>query len=77
MKIRFCEHNKGKGKVYPPPRRGVSRPEHQDQGVRQAVRQPAANMPMAIVDKKKVTGKDGDRSVCQDLELISKKAEEK
>lgn len=58
-KIRFCEHNKGKGKV-------VRRLEEEfpdlNIKVKSCVKQCGCcrDQPVAVVDKKKVTGKDGD-----------------
>ena len=58
-KIRFCEHNKGKGKV-------VRRLEEEfpdlNIKIKSCVKQCGScrDQPVAVVDKKKVLGKDGD-----------------
>ncbi|MEI7816024.1 MAG: DUF1450 domain-containing protein [Desulfuromonadales bacterium] len=59
MKIRFCEKNKGKGKV-------VRRLEEEfpdlNIKIKSCVKQCGScrDQPVAVVDKVKVTGKDGD-----------------
>ena len=71
MKIRFCEHNKGKGKV-------IRRLEEEFPGlnvkVKSCVKQCGScrDQPVAVVDKKKVTGKDGDELYDRIIELIRK-----
>lgn len=73
MKIRFCEHNKGKGKV-------VRRLEEDFQNlnikVKSCVKQCGScrEQPVAVVDKIKVTGKDGDDLYARIIELIRKDA---
>jgi uncharacterized protein YuzB (UPF0349 family) len=73
MKIRFCEHNKGKGKV-------VRRLEEDfpdlNIKVKSCVKQcgRCREQPMAVVDKIKVTGKDGDDLYTRIIELIRKDA---
>ena len=73
MKIRFCEHNKGKGKV-------VRRLEEEfpdlNIKVKSCVKQCGScrDQPIAVVDKKKVTGKDGDNLYGKIVELIRKDA---
>ena len=68
-KIRFCEHNKGKGKV-------VRRLEEEfpdlNIKIKSCVKQCGCcrEQPMAVVDKKKVTGKDGDDLYAKIHELI-------
>jgi len=68
-KIRFCEHNKGKGKV-------VRRLEEEfpdlNIKVKSCVKQCGCcrDQPVAVVDKKKVTGKDGDDLYTKIVELI-------
>ncbi|GFE60902.1 DUF1450 domain-containing protein [Geobacter sp. AOG2] len=59
MKIRFCEHNKGKGKVY---RRLTEEFPDLNIKVKECIKQCSAcrEMPMATVDKKKLTARDGD-----------------
>lgn len=58
-KIRFCEHNKGKGKVV---RRLEEEFPELNIKVKSCVKQCGCcrDQPVAVVDKKKVTGKDGD-----------------
>jgi uncharacterized protein YuzB (UPF0349 family) len=73
IKIRFCEHNKGKGKV-------VRRLEEEfpdlNVKVKSCVKQCGVchDQPVAVVDKKKVTGKDGDDLYVKIVELIRKDA---
>ncbi len=59
MKVRFCDHNKGKGKVL---RR--LREEHPDIDAKVkkclGICGACAEQPVALVDGKKVKGKDGD-----------------
>ncbi len=59
MKIRFCEHNKGKGKVY---RRLKEEFPDLNIKIKDCIKQCGAcrEMPMATVDKEKITGRDGD-----------------
>lgn len=59
IKIRFCEHNKGKGKVI---RRLEEEFPEANIKVKSCVKQCGVcrDLPMAVVDKVKVTGKDGD-----------------
>lgn len=70
-KIRFCEHNKGKGKV-------VRRLEEEfpDLNIKtkKCVKQCGScrDLPIAVVDKVKVTGKDGDELYSRIVELIRK-----
>lgn len=69
LKIRFCENNKGKGKV-------VRRLEEEfpdlNIKVKKCVKQCGIcrEQPVAVVDKKKVTGKDGDELYAKIIELI-------
>ncbi|HIJ88612.1 MAG TPA: DUF1450 domain-containing protein [Desulfuromonadales bacterium] len=69
IKIRFCEHNKGKGRV-------VRRLEEEfpdlNIKVKSCVKQCGCcrEQPVAVVDKKKVTGKDGDDLYSKVLEMI-------
>lgn len=58
-KIRFCDHNKGKGKVV---RRLQEEFPDLNIKVKSCVKQCGScrDIPVATVDKKKVTGKDGD-----------------
>ena len=71
MKIRFCEHNKGKGKVH---RRLTEEFSDLNIKIKDCVKQCSAcrETPMATVDKKKVTGKDGDQLYEKIVELIKK-----
>lgn len=71
MKIRFCEHNKGKGKIF---RRLTEEFPELNIKVKDCVKQCGAcrDMPVAVVDKKKVTGKDGDDLYKKIVELIQK-----
>jgi len=71
MKVRFCKHNKGKGKVF---RRLEEEYPDLNVKIKDCVKQCGAcsDKPMAIVDKKKVTGKDGDDLYSKIVELISK-----
>jgi uncharacterized protein YuzB (UPF0349 family) len=74
MKIRFCEHNKGKGKVF---RRLEEEFPDLNIKVKNCVKQCGScrDQPVAVVDKKKVTGKDGDDLYARIVELIRKDAE--
>jgi len=69
MKIRFCEHNKGKGKVY---RRLTEEFPDLNIKIKDCVKQCSVcrEMPMASVDKKKVTAEDGDRLYEKIVEMI-------
>ena len=71
MKIRFCEHNKGKGKVFR--RLGEEFPDLNIK-IKNCVKQCGScrEQPIAVVDKKKVTGKDGDDLYARIIELIRK-----
>lgn len=73
MKIRFCENNKGKGKVF---RRLEEEFPDLNIKVKDCIKQCGAcrEMPVATVDKKKVTGKDGDELYRNILEIIRKDA---
>jgi len=75
MKIRFCEHNKGKGKVY---RRLTEEFPDLNIKIKECVKQCSAcrDSPVAIVDKKKVSAKDGDQLYEKIVELIRKETEE-
>lgn len=74
MKIRFCEHNKGKGKVF---RRLEEEFPDLNIKVKSCVKQCGScrDQPVAVIDKKKVTGKDGDDLYARIVELIRKDAE--
>jgi len=71
MKIRFCEHNKGKGKVY---RKLTEEFPDLNIKIKECVKQCSAcrDNPMAVVDKQKVTAKDGDQLYEKIRELIQK-----
>jgi len=72
MKIRFCEHNKGKGKVY---RRLTEEFPDLNIKIKECIKQcgTCREQPLATVNKQKVTAKDGDRLYEKILELIEKK----
>jgi uncharacterized protein YuzB (UPF0349 family) len=76
MKIRFCEHNKGKGKLF---RRLEEEFPDLNIKIKSCVKQCGScrEQPMAVVDKKKVTGKDGDDLYARIIELIRKDAASK
>jgi uncharacterized protein YuzB (UPF0349 family) len=76
MKIRFCEHNKGKGKVV---RRLEEEYPDLNIKIKSCVKQCGScrEQPVSVVDKKKVTGKDGDDLYARIIELIRKDAESK
>jgi uncharacterized protein YuzB (UPF0349 family) len=69
MKIRFCEHSKGKGKVY---RRLTEEFPDLNIKIKDCVKQCGAcrENAMATVDKKKVVAKDGDQLYEKIVELI-------
>lgn len=73
MKIRFCEHNKGKGKVF---RRLKEEFPDLNIKIKDCIKQCGAcrEMPMATVDKKKITGHDGD-DLYEKIETAIKKAD--
>lgn len=75
-KIRFCEHNKGKGKVF---RRLEEEFPALNIKIKSCVKQCGScrELPMAVVDKKKVTGKDGDDLYAKIIELIRKGTDSK
>lgn len=70
MKIRFCEHNKGKGSVF---RRLTEDFPELNVKVKKCVKQCSAcrETPMATVDKQKVTAVDGDRLYEKIVELLN------
>ncbi len=76
MKIRFCENNKGKGKVI---RRLEEEFPDLNIKIKGCVKQCGTchDQPVAVVDKIKVTGKDGDDLYARILELIRKDAASK
>ena len=71
MKIRFCEHNKGKGKVV---RRLQEEFPDLNIKVKDCIKQCGRchDMPMATIDKKRVVGKDGDELYQKIVEQIRK-----
>jgi len=73
MKIRFCEHNKGKGKVF---RRLQEEFPDMNIKIKDCIKQCSAcrEKPMATVDKQKVVGKDGDALYLNIIALIRKDA---
>ena len=73
MKIRFCEHNKGKGKVL---RRLEEEFPDLNMKIKKCVKQCGCcrEQPLAVVDKVKVTGKDADDLYARIVELIRKAA---
>ena len=75
MKIRFCEHNKGKGKVF---RRLTEEFPDLNIKIKECIKQCSAcrDNPMATVDKQKVTAKDGDQLYEKIRELIKKENRE-
>lgn len=74
MKIRFCENNKGKGKVF---RRLTEEFPDLNIKIKDCIKQCGAcrELPTATVDKKKVTGSDGDELYRKIVELIRKDSE--
>lgn len=74
IKIRFCEHNKGKGKVL---RRLEEDFPDFNIKVKSCVKQCGIcrEQPVATVDKVKVTGKDGDELYLKIIEMIRKDTE--
>lgn len=72
MKIRFCEHNKGKGKVY---RRLTEEFPDLNVKIKECIKQcgTCREQPLATVNKQKVTAKDGDKLYEKIVELIEKK----
>jgi uncharacterized protein YuzB (UPF0349 family) len=71
MKIRFCEHNKGKGKVF---RRLTDEFPDLNIKIKECIKQCSAcrETPLASVDKEKVTGKNGDQLYERIVGLIQK-----
>ena len=71
MKIRFCEHNKGKGKVF---RRLTEEFPDLNIKIKDCIKQCSAcrDNPMATVDKERIIAKDGDRLYEKIRELIKK-----
>jgi uncharacterized protein YuzB (UPF0349 family) len=75
MKIRFCEHNKGKGKIY---RRLTEEFPDLNIKIKDCIKQCSVcrDNPTATVDKQKVTAKDGDQLYEKIRELIQKENRE-
>jgi uncharacterized protein YuzB (UPF0349 family) len=73
LKIRFCEHNKGKGKVL---RRLEEEFPDLNMKIKKCVKQCGCcrEQPLAVVNKVKVTGKDADDLYARIVELIRKDA---
>lgn len=71
MKIRFCEHNKGKGKVV---RRLKEEYPDLDIKIKDCIKECSAcdEKPMAKVDKEKITARDGEALYKKIVELIKK-----
>jgi uncharacterized protein YuzB (UPF0349 family) len=71
MKIRFCENNKGKGKVL---RQLQEEFPNLNIKVKDCIKQCGScrDMPVATMDKKKVVGKNGDELYQNILEQIRK-----
>ena len=71
MKIRFCEHNKGKGKVF---RRLTEEFPDLNIKIKECIKQCSAcrENPMASVDKQKITAKDGEQLYERIVEQIRK-----
>lgn len=70
MKIRFCEHNKGKGKVYRQLKE--SYPDFNIK-IKDCIKQCGTcnKKPMAIVEKEKITADDADNLYKKILDKIS------
>lgn len=75
MKIRLCENNKGKGKLL---RRLQEDFPDLNIKIKACVKQCGAcrEMPLAVVDKKKITARDGEELYRAIVELIRKAADE-
>lgn len=71
MKIRFCEQNKGKGKVF---RRLKEDCPDLNIKIKDCIKQcgNCRDTPMATVDKKKVTAGDADKLYDQIIAMIRK-----
>lgn len=70
-KVRFCEHNKGKGKVL---RKLEEEFPDLNVKIKKCIKQCGScrEQPVAVVDKAKVTGKDADDLYAKIVELIQK-----
>ncbi|NVN91736.1 MAG: DUF1450 domain-containing protein [Desulfuromonadales bacterium] len=71
MKIRFCENNKGKGKVV---RRLKEEFPDLDIKIKDCIKECSScgDKPMARVDKEKITARDGDALYKKIIEVINK-----
>ncbi|MDD2898905.1 MAG: DUF1450 domain-containing protein [Desulfuromonadaceae bacterium] len=71
IKIRFCEKNKGKGKVV---RRLEEEFPELNIKIKSCVKQCGCcrDMPVAVVDKVKVTGRDGDDLYSKIVEIVQR-----
>ncbi len=71
MKIRFCAHSKGKGKLY---RRLTEEFPDLNIKIKDCIKQCSAcrEASLAVVDKKKVTAQDGDKLYEKIVDLIQK-----
>lgn len=74
MKIRFCEHTPGKGKVV---RRLKEEYPDLNIKIKGCIKQCGAcrDAPMATVDKRRVTARDGDELYRKIVEAIARSAE--
>jgi len=72
MKIRFCENNKGKGKVV---RRLKEEYPDLDIKIKDCIKECSScdDKPMARVDKEKITARDGDALYKKIVEVIKSK----
>jgi uncharacterized protein YuzB (UPF0349 family) len=72
VKVRFCEHNKGKGKVL---RRLEEEFPDLNVKIKKCVKQCSScrEQPIAVVDKIKVTGKDADDLFEKIVVVVQKK----
>jgi uncharacterized protein YuzB (UPF0349 family) len=76
MKIRFCEHNKGKGKVF---RKLTEEFPDANIKIKSCIKQCGScrDMPVAIVDKKKISAKDGEELYRKLAEIIRSEEQQK
>lgn len=70
MKVRFCEHNKGKNKVYKKLRNNFPKLDVQ---IKDCIKKcgPCHKTPFAVVDGKTVCGIDSEDLYCKILKEIS------
>jgi uncharacterized protein YuzB (UPF0349 family) len=73
MKIRFCEKSRGKGKIV---RRLEEEFPELNVKIKSCIKQCGScrELPVAVVDKVKVTGKDGDDLYAKLVQLIQQDA---